>query len=544
MSENTTNPEATDEVTTTDTEDAKPTLTVIDGDTEDETYQDKLARDLYGPRFDPCAHLQHFGGELGKATAITHRLAAYGCRYDGQRSAWLYWGTDDNEQPVWRIAGGKSDLAFARTKVTEVGDATVPGKKDGDETDKARAAFRASIRSRAGINALADLVVSVANRTDNPLHTRAEWIAREDNPKHFWAGGVLWDLEACADGDLVEVMKDGEPVRSHQQVHLATAMCGPDKHARTPKWDTLLHVMSCDDPEWEEYLLNVVAVCLTGYSDRVLPVFWGEQGRGKTVTMKLVLDLLGSYGYMAPKSFLDPNKDTHEAHIVQLEGKRGVGNDEAFKPGTVAAEHIKNLTGGAKQTAAAKFQAPITIVPMYTLMATSNEVPHLTDAALRNRLRPVEFKGDADEVKRAVQRLYAPGVFGAEAPGILAELMVRAGRYLRDRSLADVPAWVDAQLDELVEDQDPVALWVASATQATGETEANALYADFTTWCREHNVKAVPSMQRWGRALSDAGHERRRAHGKTYRPLMLNSAAMIAQAQGRRAGADMPATTT
>lgn len=124
-------------------------------------------------------------------------------------------------------------------------------------------------------------------------------------------------------------------------------------------------------------------------------------------------------------------------------------------------------------------------------------------------------------VKRAASVLGTAGQFSEvwkrERPGVLADLMVRAGRYLADPRVADTPKWLEEQLDDLAEDQDLVGGWLAEQT-TDGEALARELYVDFVRWCKRGNVTAVPSMTKWGRDMTKAGYDKRKTGGNIIRP--------------------------
>ncbi|MGC8030414.1 hypothetical protein ACP3WD_24535, partial [Salmonella enterica] len=80
-------------------------------------------------------------------------------------------------------------------------------------------------------------------------------------------------------------------------------------NVKTPMWDLLLDAIFADDDEARAYFMAVMGVCVTGTSDRVLPILYGPSGRGKSYVMKLILDVMGSYGYAADASLLGENPD-------------------------------------------------------------------------------------------------------------------------------------------------------------------------------------------------------------------------------------------
>ena len=464
--------------------------------------------------------------------------------FDATRDVWLRLGQDAQGQHVWQIVA-TNPLDYARVLVGSVAPVVPKGDSATDE-GKARQRIKNRFSTSAGVGALAKLLLDVARRPGSVLYRRAEQIDAQDRPGELWAGGQKWFLDWRMQRDFGdEGMASG--VFSDEQVHLRTAACAPDSTCPTPLWDELLDAFFQDDEEDRAYFLAVMGVCVTGTSDRVLPILYGPSGRGKTYVVNLVLSVLGSYGYTADASLLGESPD--RASVAELEGRRLVFVDEAPRAGRLAMERLKALTGGGRQTTRALYAKPTSWTPRYTLVMTTNELPPVSDPAVRARLRPISFT-DADpaEVKAIAAKIGNPATpskaWLAEMPGVLAQLMVHAGRYLADRSVADVPAWVSDSLDEMEQEQNPVKAWLEDRT-TEGEAKAGDLYEDFVAWSHRQGTRNPWGLPKWGQAMTEAGHVVRKTKHGNYRPRALKTftAGPAWMVEGPRSSTALPPST-
>lgn len=478
---------------------------------------------LTGAVFDPAGVGMVTEAQAAKALAyrIHQRERVV---FDATRDVWLQWGKDANDQPVWQIVPSNA-LDYARTHVAAVAEAFAPGDPKGDFKAKARAKLRARVGTSAGVGALAKLVLDVARRPGSVLYRRADLIDADDKADQLWAGGWLWYLRANQNLEPGEAMLPSG-YESHNNVHLKTTVCAPDINVKTPLWDELLDAIFADDDEARAYFMAVMGVCVTGTSDRVLPILYGPSGRGKSYVMKLILDVMGSYGYAADASLLGENPD--RASLAELEGKRLVFVDEGPRAGKLATERLKALTGGTRQTTRANYQKPTSWTPRFTLVLTTNELPPVADPAVRARLRPIDFSDSQPaEVAAVANEIGDPEtshVWARERPGVLAQLMIHAGRYLADRSVANAPSWVNEALDDMEAEQNPVKAWLEDRT-TDGEARATDLYADFVAWCNRAGIRNPWSLSKWGQEMNTHGHPARKTMHAKVRPRALKTLA-------------------
>ena len=339
-------------------------------------------------------------------------------------------------------------------------------------------------------------------------------------PWLLWAGGVAWDLYRSGEQPAPAPI---DPTTPHR--HSAAV---PPAIVPTPRWDAFLAAV-WPNPELRAWAVRVLAVCMTGYSDRALPILIGETGRGKTQVIALLMSVLGTYAHAADPRLLGAADKTHASIIHALMGRRLSFIDEGPRGGTAGTERLKQLTGGGELTGNRMNENPVTFRPTHTLVLTANDDPALTDPAVRSRVRLIPCEGDPEQVlqtRRAIGHLDG-AAWRAEAPGVLAAMMREAAAWLIDPDsalTAAAPASHRFRAEEIAVEQDPVAQWLAEETEPHPEGErSRTLFEAFVGWCRNGNIapQRVPSETRWGRELSRRGYGSVKSESANRRPLRL-----------------------
>jgi P4 family phage/plasmid primase-like protien len=416
-------------------------------------------------------------------------------RYAADSRGWLRRGPD-----AWEHLGDLADYAVSAVAwLMPRGDADAEKGSDAHEQAARRKRFMSSATSGNIARKARALVLA-------GTHPSAVMAAELDSePWLLWAGGIAWDLSRSADGLVVAGIDPGTP---HVRAAAVTPESGP-----TPRWDAFTAAV-WPDAELRAWALRVMSVCFTGQSDAVLPLLVGEPGRGKTQAIALLMNVLGSYAHAASNKLLSDNARSHDSIITALKGRRLSFIDEAPHDRASSQERLKQLTGGGELTGNQMNQNPITFRPTHTLVLTANHEPNLTDAALRRRVRLIPCEGDPAEIKAA---RYAIGQAGAaawrrEARGVLAAMIIEAGRYLADESSAANDAAPEAyryRAEVIAAQQNLEAGWITDATEpADPGDKSHSLYVAFVAWCKDANVSVgqIPTETKWGRTLSQLGY--------------------------------------
>lgn len=400
----------------------------------------------------------------------------------------------------WELHGNLAAWAVAQlAPLMPVGDPTAEKDSDAYARAKRRTRLMSSGGARAVANKIEDLVVG-------GMHPMAVALADLDaDPEILWAGGMPYDLRRSAEGPTFAEIDPSTP-------HLATAAVRPELRP-TPLWDAFTAAV-WPEPELRRWALRVLAIALTGYADRALPILIGETGRGKTQLVALLMSVLGGYAHAANPKLLAANANAHDAIIFALKGRRLSFIDEAPKDNRSGQERLKQLTGGGELTANQMNQNPITFRPTHTLVLTANDEPLLTDPAVRSRTRLIPCTGDPEQVglaRAAIGHVSGPA-WRAEAPGVLAAMMRQAAGWLGDRRTADVtaaPEGIRFLVEQIGAEQDPIHQWLLEEVEPFEPgTSSRELYQHFRASCLRSGLRpdVIPSETKWGREITRRGY--------------------------------------
>ncbi|MHA6626902.1 DNA polymerase [Pseudonocardia sichuanensis] len=462
-----------------------------------------------GQPFDPVLD----STDQGLAKAVAYRMYP-ALRYAKDASVWV-----KRERDVWEECGDDmSDwIVSMMAELMPLGSTPVP-KDVGERTDQHwQAVRRAIFMSSAGTGKIGRKLRAIV-RSDHPAALRISDL--DSNPEVLWAGAVPWDLRAS--GDVPTPAHWVDP----NTPHLRTAMCAPDPTVATPRWDAFLAAV-LPDPEVRAWAMRVLAIALTGYPDAAVPVLYGRERSGKTSLIEMLVTVLGSYGHPANPKLLSAQDNGHDVIVYELKGRRLAFIDEGPKRGHEATERLKQLTGGGSLTARAMRANPVSFRPTHTLVMTTNNEPHLTDPALRARMRLIPCDQPEELVRPSRLPLLGQGLL-REAPGILAAMMREAAAYLADRdsaAIAAAPLSIRGLADEMAAGQDPVREWVENCTVAADPgTPGRELRNLFARWHQDHPLyrrMSVPSETAFGRTLSEMGFPPHKVGGRWYRSLSV-----------------------
>lgn len=363
-----------------------------------------------------------------------------------------------------------------------------------------RQRFRSSAQS-SGVSGKLNAILKA--RTPGPL-TQVAQLDRE--PNILWAGGWPFDLKQSGDGPKLADLDPRTP-------HLKSAAYVPADR-ETPLWDHYLDIV-LPDPAARAWVLQVLAVCLTGHAESVMPVLYGDPGSGKSSLVKAIMTVMGNYAGPVDSRLL---KDNAPGHVVaSLNGLRLAFMDEAPPNGFANTEQLKLITGGVSLTGDRKYENSVTFSPTHTLVATTNPAPNLgRDAAVARRARVMRMDAEERHVREALTlmgRTEDPlAAFHLEAPGILAKLMRGSAVWLADNSvIAHDRApfdWQAADAD-MASAQNPVMRWVLEMTSPDPiGIKAPDAHQLFAMWCQDHpefKRQTILSPVDFGRKLTKAG---------------------------------------
>jgi hypothetical protein len=429
------------------------------------------------------------------STATTGKPA---CIASGSRGYWSY------------VADG---LKWAALQLLDtMPEGVKPETKDRAEWTAENWAYHNRTRFAGAVNDVVSLAEARVRHPDHPATVMPDEL--ETDPGMLWCAGTPWRITA------VPVMDDVSVNTPHLHSARYAPAAGP-----TPAWDAFIAAM-WPDPEVATWALQVLSVGLTGHSDAVMPVLFGETGHGKSKLMGRFLDLLGGYAKKVSNTIIQPSLGNPDVAKAELQGLRFAWLDEGLGTGKASVEAIKDITGGGQVYAAAKYRAPIQFAPTHTIVLTMNGDPEIHDDGLARRARLIPCAGDRDAIGRTFDALLL--VWEREAPGVLAQLFAFAAAYVEDWRVVShdrAPDTVRSRIAEIAESQDVIGRWLIERTQPDPNgSRSSDLYAAFREYARQfpEYERRQPNPNQWALRLDREGYGVHRKPGNVkWRPLRL-----------------------
>lgn len=185
----------------------------------------------------------------------------------------------------------------------------------------------------------------------------------------------------CRNGTLD--LRTGE-LRAHRREDFITKTTGVlyEKNAWTDLWDRTLHNMTGGDAELGEYLQRVAGYSLTGHaSEKKFFFLHGPPDSGKSSFILAMLACMGDYAESTQfDTWLQrPNVGGNRDDLVDLRGVRLVTSAEVQRNAKWDTALLKQVTGGDRIKASAKFEKQISFRATCTLILAANDAPRAPD---------------------------------------------------------------------------------------------------------------------------------------------------------------------
>ncbi|WP_052507866.1 DNA primase family protein [Sphingomonas hengshuiensis] len=287
--------------------------------------------------------------------------------------------------------------------------------------------------------------------------------------------------------------------------------------AQAPKWTERL-VLLHTDPVARTAFKRIYGMCTTALiSDQAFYVYQGKGGDGKSLTNKVVGELMGDYFLSAsPQTFLESkeqNSASHQSDIVRLRGDvRLVVIDEPRKGSTWSSQRIKQVTGSNVTARGAHAVEEITFRPHFKLIAECNNMPRAPsdDRGFRRRLKlypwTVQFGVTPGVEDRPEDEVAAE--LRAEASGILNWMIEGACEWLECREIPE-PEMSRRAMSSFWATGSAMSEWIearCTLTDPEASSGATDLYQDFKEFCRDvrgDKDEAILSQTRFGTLLNE-----------------------------------------
>jgi len=432
--------------------------------------------------------------------------------YDGKR-----WSAEDGERmakklaqevarhiPVEAQALGDALAAMDKAKASEVGE---------DWEERIGALYKHAIQtgnSHKIIGMLAQAQGEIFARRDE-FDTEALAINTPSATLRIIQGNGKWAVREFPHDPADRITRmtavnwDPQAVRDRWDVHLETVLPSPSVRA---------------------YFQASAGYGLSGeITEQCIFLLQGKGGDGKSTTMDVIRQTMGSYGAAASvETFIaGTQRGGGEAtpDLARLSGDtRLVSTGEPRIGAALDEARIKQITGGQPIAVRELHKGIFEYLPRFKVFFECNRKPRISgdDDGIWRRMIviqfPNQFKDKAD--KRFKEKLLEQG------PGVLAWMIEGMIAWLEAGKL-EQPEEVKEAVDDYRRAANPFGEWFATSVDTSGPSDrcgAKDLYDSYKRWCEENSVgdREIMSSTAFGRALSDKQLMKRKGgDGRIYR---------------------------
>lgn len=282
---------------------------------------------------------------------------------------------------------------------------------------------------------------------------------------------------------------------------------GYDPKAKAPRFVRFLEEIF-PDVDVREHVRRWCGYCATGLTKAQLIHLWhGEGANGKSVMLRVVSWVLGSYAQLAaPELLVEKAHHTHPTERAELRGARFVHTAETGEGRRWDMSTVKQLTGGDPIRARFMRQDFFEFLPTWSIVVATNHRPRIVgyDHADWRRILVIPFEqtfdpGDPDLLDELLD----------EAPGILRWVVEGARDYLREGDLL-VPDRVRLEVERYRTEQDVIGAFLRENTYAEvdGFVVRSEIWRRYRDWLTEtgeykHGRQAFFRLigDRWGEVV-------------------------------------------
>lgn len=278
------------------------------------------------------------------------------------------------------------------------------------------------------------------------------------------------------------------------------------------------------DKAVRDYVQRVCGYMLTGsMAERVMMLFYGESGTGKTQFLEAISQVMGDFAGVAPASAFQPRQSGYKGpseDLHKLRGKRFVMQSELDAGSRFNEPLVKSIVGADTQSTRPLYGAPVDWKPEYTVFLATNHLPRISSSenAIWNRVKPIHFtqvfineQGQAlDPNERGLGRRMAT----QEADSILNWMLAGLEAY-REMGLAE-PEQIGAWLKAYREDVDTSRQFLLQGVeedrivvQEGAAATVTQVYRSYLDWCRDNGITPL-GLRNFNTRLESAGFERKK----------------------------------
>ncbi|GHE00896.1 hypothetical protein GCM10008024_14360 [Allgaiera indica] len=302
-------------------------------------------------------------------------------------------------------------------------------------------------------------------------------------------------------------------VLPHDPARMLTQITIASPGSSCPRWERFIDEITGGDHELAAYLARLSGYCLTGaMREQVFFFLHGAGGNGKSVLLKTLLAVMGSYATTAPlDTFMAASGERHPTDLAGLRGARLVTVTETEEGRAWAETRIKTITGGDPIKARFMHRDFFEFAPSFKLIISGNHRPRLNGVgeAMRRRLHLVPFTVTFTDQGRDAS---IEDALTAERDGILGWMLKGCTEWQRI-GLAP-PATILEAVEEYFADEDLFGQWIAEQC-ITGPSQRATAADLFGSWSSFADRNGIPrgSQKSLGEAMRQRGFRPARSPG-------------------------------
>lgn len=280
-------------------------------------------------------------------------------------------------------------------------------------------------------------------------------------------------------------------------------------NADCPLFSNFVQQVLGDDEETVRYLQRAIGYTLTGSVDaQVMFILTGKGANGKSVLLKLLSTLMGTYGGAVPAHSITQQKFGNDKtdDLASLAGKRFVVASEGDAGDKLAVAKIKRMVAGDPIAVRRLYGSYFDLQPKFKLWFGSNDLPEVsgTDYAIWRRIHVIRFPRTFEPHERDPKlldklKVELPGIFNWALEG-LREIGTMKGDFLAP------PPSVLQSTENYRAENDNVSNFISDrcVCEAGSSVSMGDLYNSYKGWCFENAVDPLTNNI-FGKDLTSLG---------------------------------------
>lgn len=316
-----------------------------------------------------------------------------------------------------------------------------------------------------------------------------------------------------------------------------------------PLFDSLVDGLCDHDPETAAWLWRYLGYALLGKpQEHVFLFLWGPGGNGKSVLLKVLKALFGTYAENLDRDvLLAAGRDKHPASLYKLKGKRLALVNEMPQSERWNEARLKALTGCDETEARPMHANPVSFRPQAAFLMVGQHIPVFSqvDESIKRRVRII---GTRTKPRRD-NKFLEDDIVSGELPAIFARLIAEARAVVGEGIVLPPPT--DAMSREALtylSEQDAFGAWFDRACEIDleGATAFADLKANYEGYLRsasddEGGVLHSMGLSDFAKALRRVGALPYDGNGRPLHATIAGKRARVVKGVRLRVGAAAPA---